>query len=301
VGLFGRSTAVEVTVSPSVVLPRQSVEATVAVPKPIDKVTSARIELGYTNFYRYRWAGRADSAAAAASEAMWLTEDVGTNYGTDRDTSDWVSVLTTELPVSAGEFTGGRASFRVPSWAPGSSPQIARWACRLVVERGGRDVDEHGELTVVIGTAHASTEVGPLERVAGTGAAVLDVTLSSPVYRAGDTVNGLVTISPTRDLPDGDLGVCWQFHRYSHPLERTPGPGEAADGPIVNLGKRIPLQAGASVALPFAVALPADAAPTASAVHSSLGWFIQARMYYAGWKGPLPERVRLPFVVVNAP
>jgi hypothetical protein len=53
-----------------VVSPRQSVEATLRVSKPIDKVTSARIELGYHNFYRYRWAGRADSAAAAASEAL---------------------------------------------------------------------------------------------------------------------------------------------------------------------------------------------------------------------------------------
>jgi hypothetical protein len=189
----------------------------------------------------------------------------------------------------------------VPSWAPGSSPQIARWACRLVLQRGGRDVDEHGEFTVVVGSANASTEVGPLERLAGSGDAELDVTLPSRVYRAGDIINGQVTISPTRDLPDGDLGVCWQFERFSHPLERTPGPGQVADGSIVNLGKRIPLQAGASVVLPFAVPLPADAAPTASAVHSSLGWFVQARMCYAGWKGPLPERVRLPFVVVNAP
>jgi hypothetical protein len=57
----------------------------------------------------------------------------------------------------------------------------------------------------------------------------------------------------------------------------------------------------APVRLPFALPLPADAAPTATAVHSSLGWFVRARIFYAGWKGPLPERVRRPFVVVNAP
>ena len=53
------------TVTPDVVRPRQTVTATVTTDKPIDKVTAATLEWGYTNFYRYRWAGRADSAAAA--------------------------------------------------------------------------------------------------------------------------------------------------------------------------------------------------------------------------------------------
>ena len=37
--------------------------------------------MGYTNFYRYHWAGRADSAMAAAGEALWMSGDVGTNAG----------------------------------------------------------------------------------------------------------------------------------------------------------------------------------------------------------------------------
>ena len=36
----------------------------------VDSVTSARIELGYHNFYRYRWAGRADAAATAAASTI---------------------------------------------------------------------------------------------------------------------------------------------------------------------------------------------------------------------------------------
>jgi len=232
---------------------------------------------------------------------MWWTGDAGTQHGTDRDTNDWVSVLTTELPVSAGQFRGGRATFRVPSWAPGSSPQIARWSCRLVVERDGRDIDEHGEFTVVIGAANASTEVGPLERVGGHAAAEIDIALSGTVYRAGGAVNGQITILPTRDLPEGNVAIFWQRHRYSHPLERTPALSGVFDGPTLDIGKRIQLRDRAPVRLPFSLPLPADAAPTASAVHSSLGWFLQARMYYAGWTSPVAERLRRPFVVVNAP
>src|SRR5689334_8073467 len=135
-----RSSRADIVVSPSVVSPRQTIEARVSTPKPIDNVTSARIELGYYNFYRYRWAGRADAAATAATDAMWLTEDVGTTYGTDRDTKDWISVIESELPTATSEFSEGWATFRIPSWAPPSSSQIARWSCRLVVQRGGRDI-----------------------------------------------------------------------------------------------------------------------------------------------------------------
>jgi hypothetical protein len=55
------------------------------------------------------------------------------------------------------------------------------------------------------------------------------------------------------------------------------------------------------VVLPFEIPLPADAAPTAAAVHSSINWFVQARMMYAGFTGHMLERVRRPIVVINAP
>jgi hypothetical protein len=67
------------------------------------------------------------------------------------------------------------------------------------------------------------------------------------------------------------------------------------------LGKRIPLRAGVPVVLPFEIQLPPDAPPTATAVHSSLNWFVQARLMYAGFTGHQLERVRRPIVVVNAP
>lgn len=297
--LFGGRRGVTVAVSPAAVRPRGTVQAVVTVARPIDKVIAARIELGYHNFYRYRWAGRVDAAAAQGADTMWLLGEVGTNYGSDRDTADWVGVLDAELPVVDGEFRGGTAAVRVPSWAPGSSPLIAQWACRLVVERGGRDVCEDGLFSVVIAEQDATVaESGP-ERVAGEGAAELDIALSAPIYRSGQDIGGQLTITPGRDLPDGDAAVCWQRHRYSHPTERTPGPGGALDGPVLHLGKHLPLRAGEPIRLPFTLPLPPDAAPSALAVHSSLGWFVAARLFYSGFKAPLTERVRRPIVVVN--
>jgi hypothetical protein len=301
VGLFSRSGGAAVTVTPPIVQPRQIVTATVTTDKPIDKVSSARLDWGYTNFYRYHWAGRVDSAAAAGNDTIWTADQVGTNYGGDRDTDDWVSVIVEDVPIATGQFTGASSTFRIPSWAPASSSAIARWECRLTVERGGRDIDTRGEFTVLIGTADVEAYTEPLEVVSGAAETVIDITLSKPVWRAGETITGQATLTPTMDLPDGDLAVSWQRDRESHPLTRAPGPGGQLDGRIVQLGKRIQLRAGLPVVLPFEIPLPADAPPTAAAVHSSINWFVQARLMYAGFTGHQLERVRRPIVVVNAP
>jgi hypothetical protein len=301
VGPFGRSGAATVVVSPAHVTPRQTVTATITTDKPVDKVRSARLDWGYTNYYQSHWAGRVDSAAAAANDTVWTAGQVGPSYGGDRDTDDWVSVVVEDVPIATGEFVGATSSFRVPSWAPASSPAIARWECRLAIARDGRDVDTRGEFTVLIGTADVEAYVEPIEVVSGAAETVIDITLSSPVQRAGQTITGQVTMTPTMDLPDGDLAVSWQRERESHPLTRTPGPGDQLDGRIIQLGQRIPLRAGMPVVLGFEIPLPADAPPTAAAVHSSIDWFVQARLMYAGFTGHLLERVRRPIVVVNAP
>jgi len=106
VGLFSRSGGAVVTVTPEVVVPRQTIQATVTTDKPIDKVSSARLDWGYTNFYRYHWAGRVDSAAAAGNDTVWTADQAGTNYGGDRDTDDWVSVIVEDVPIATGQFTG---------------------------------------------------------------------------------------------------------------------------------------------------------------------------------------------------
>jgi hypothetical protein len=286
-------------VSPASVHPRQSIEVRASALKPIRNVTSARIELGYYNFYSYRWAGRADAAATAATDAMWLTQDAGTTYGTDRDTKDWVRIDEIELPISTSEFTDGTVTFRIPSWAPPSSSQIASWSCRLVVQRRGHDVVQHAEFAVIVGVADATADIGPLQQASGSGASQLDIALPQLVFHAGETIAGEIIVTSTRDLPDGDLRVKWQSLRESHPLTRTPGFDQIADGRTVPLDKRLPLRDGVPVRLPFQIPLPANAAPTASAVHSSMRWFVNATMYYTGLTRPSTECVRLPIVVVN--
>ena len=301
-GLFSRSADVEVTVSPVAVVPRQIVTATVTTSAPVTKVTAARLEWGYTNHFRYHWAGHADSAAAGVSDVAWMTGDVGTNAGGDRDTDEWVCVSRVELPIATGEFTEATANFKVPSWAPASSKEIAVWSCRLVVERGGRDIDTHGEFTVHIGQDDVFDFPGldePVEVLSGAAETVIDIVLPTTIFVAGEPIRGQAVLTPTMDLPDGDLAVCWQRRRASHPLTRNPSEGGSLDGPIVPLGKKIALRAGIPVTVAFEIPLPADAPPTAAAVHSSMDWYVQARMFYAGFNAHMTERVAKPIVVVN--
>jgi hypothetical protein len=300
VGLFSRSAGVRVTVAPAVVRPRQPVTVTVVTDKPLDKVTSARLEWGYDNFYRYHWAGRADSAVAAGNDSLLTAGQVGTSYGGERDTDDWVCVTRVDIPIAASDFTDASATFTVPSWAPGSSPQVARWACRLVVERGGRDVDERGEFQVVIGAEDVDAVEEPMERYMGDGATQLDIVIPSPVWRAGEPITGHLVARPQQDLPNADIAVYWQRHRDHHPLQRYPAQSGELDGPPLYLGKKVPMQGGTEFGLQFALPLPADAAPTATAVHSSVSWCIGARIFYAGFTSHQIERVRRPIVVVNA-
>ena len=127
----------------------------------------------------------------------------------------------------------------------------------------------------------------------------LDIELSRVVFRAGETIEGDLLITPSRDLPDGDVRVKWQGQRDSHPLTRTPGFDETINGRTMQLEKRVTLRGGAQVRLPFQLELPSDAAPTASAVHSSMRWFVSATMFYAGFGSPGTESVRRPIAVVS--
>jgi hypothetical protein len=301
VGLFKRSSGAQVTVTPEVASPRQTVQATVTTDKPIDKVTSATLEWGYTNFYRYRWAGRADAAATEANASWLVMDQVGTDAGSEKDTEDWVGVTKVELPVSGGQFSGGSSSFTVPSWAPGSSEVIARWSARLTIERGGRDVDSCGDFTVVVGRNDVQVTDEPPQRTAGDGDTGIDIALPSLVFRAGETINGQIVLTPHADMSDGELSIYWGHRRGSHPLVRTPAiAGGTKSGPTIKLGKGIALHNGASVTVPFEVPLPHDASPTAEAVHSSLAWFLEATLSYSKWTQGI-EQVRRRIVVVNAP
>jgi len=299
VGLFSRKPTIDIAVSPELAGTRQVVTATITVSGAVDRVTSATVDWGYTNFYRYHWAGHADSAAAAMNDNLLTVGDVGTNYGGDRDTDEWVRVTSTELPITNGEFTGGSAQFRVPSWAPASSKDIARWSCRLTVQRDGKDIQQDADFIVVIGRDDVPDEQDPLERYDGAAETAVDIVLPATVYAAGEHVRGEIVLTPSKDLPDGDLRVSCQRHRESHPLTRNPCATSPIDDPTAKLGNRIPLRAGVPVSVQFELTIPADATPTTSAVHSSMSWAIAAQLFYAGFSGPMTERVRRGIIVVS--
>ncbi|HTI74275.1 MAG TPA: hypothetical protein VL634_04710 [Mycobacterium sp.] len=300
-GLFKRSTGAQVSVTPEVVRPRQTVQATVTTDRPVDKVSAVTLEWGYTNFYRYRWAGRADAAATAGVDSWVMMDQVGTDAGSEKDTEDWVGVTKVELPVGTGEFSEGSSSFTVPSWAPGSSDALARWSARLTIERGGRDIDTRGDFAVIIGSDDVEVTDAPPQRTGGDGDTELDIVLPSLVFRAGETVSGSVVLTPQKDMSDAEIGIYWCWNRSSHPLVRTAAAGGGGkSGQTIKLGKGIPLRVGAPVTVPFAVPLPDDAPPTGEAVHSSLSWFLEASMMYSKWTQGI-EKVRRPIVVVNAP
>lgn len=303
-GLFDRSGGARVTVTPDVARPRQTLTATVTTDKPIGKVTAARLEWGYDNFYRYHWAGRADSAVAAANDTLWTAGQVGTNYGGERDTDDWVCVTRAEIPVATGEFTGTSSSFKVPSWAPGSSPQLASWACRLIIERGGIDIDERSVFEVVIGAADvdATDEAeAAVEHYMGSRATDVDIVIPSPVWLAGQPITGHLVLRPKEQVPLAEIAVYWQRHRENHPIERYPAQSGALDGPPTYLGKQVPLPPGGEYGMPFELPLPADAAPSGTTVNSTVTWQVGARIFYKGFTQHQIERVRRPIVVVNAP
>ena len=183
--------------------------ATVTTERPIDKVSAATLEWGYTNFYRYRWAGRADSMATEMNDVWWLMGEVGTDAGSEKDTDDWVCVTRVEIPIVGGQFTGVTSSFTVPSWAPGSSDALARWSARLLFDRGGRDIDTHDEFTVLLGRDDGEVADEAQRHTAGDGETDMAIVLSSTVFVAGETINGSITLTPNVDMSDGEIGIYW--------------------------------------------------------------------------------------------
>jgi hypothetical protein len=275
--------------APEVLRPGQVVTATVTTDTPLD-AASVRLEWGYDNVYR--WADEVDGDT-----------DTGTDTDTERSPASWVCVTRVDVPLTTNEFAGTTSTFTVPSWAPGSSKQIARWSCRVAIGCGGRDVDAHGDFTVVIGIDDVDPVEAleaPMERVSGDAETVVEIALPATVFRAGATVSGHVTLLTVSDLPAVDVAVSWQRQCESHPLLRQPAQSQALYGPIIHLGRGIALTSGAPITLPFDVALPEDASPTADAVHSSLSWFVGARVVYTGLDEHAAEQVRRPIIVANA-
>jgi hypothetical protein len=297
---LGRSGAkVAVALEPSVLRPTDSLTATITIGERIDRVRDARVQLGYVNTYSYRWAGRRDAALRHDDASLLTLGAVGTDAGSDRDTDDWVGVLDEALPVDGGVLEAGahEIALRIPSWAPGSSQSIVRWVVRVSVDREGRpDVEVDETCTVLAPPPSPPPAELALERVMGDSSDIV-VTTERPWVRAGEVLRGTVTLTAKGELPEADLAVALQRERASHPLERTPGNDLTLDGKRVQLDKHLTLAPGVPTTVPFAIDVPADSDPTSEAVHSSLTWFVQARVMYKGFNSHGVERVRRELVI----
>ena len=264
-------------------------------------MTPAKAELGYVNTYAPPLGGRADAAATAGADALATIGQVGTDYGSERETQGWVAVVQAPLEIVDGTLAAAthERGFRVPSWAPASSKELVTWAVRLTVERRGRDIEANGAFLVLAPEpAPPGRAPGRDERVMG-GSPDIEIRFDRPAWRAGETISGTVITSPADGLPEADVAVVLRFDRLAHPLEHTPARNVTFDRGLVPIDKHVALTAGGATELPFELPLPADAGPTAEAVHSSLEWFVLVRILFNGFSAHLPERVRRGFVVYS--
>ncbi|MFL6107416.1 MAG: hypothetical protein ACJ72L_10665 [Marmoricola sp.] len=308
-GLFSKKKgAASLSLSPEVpVRATETITATVTVAEPLAEVSSAVVELGYVNRYRYRWAGR-EGAALSQGNDSWLTMDqVGTSYGSDKFTEDWVHVLEQPLLVAGGVLAVGtqQVALRVPSWAPGSSAETVRWQARLRVDRRGTDVEVEAPITVLVAAPEPAPATTDLPLVQGESALAhsleFEIETERGCYRPGEEVRGFVAVTP-RDPVDRKALVAGWFQRVeeSHPLEKTPGgTTETFTRPMVTFEKDVQLVTGQRSEFAFALTLPSDADPTTEAVHCSVDWFLQIKVEFAGMTGGI-ERAQRGIIVHTA-
>ena len=274
-------------------------------PEPIDKVESAVVELGYVNTYRYRWAGRHDAAAKFDDMSLVTMDQVGTDYGSDRE---HLGLGRRAEPASARRRRHLRAGehevrLRVPSWAPGTSRSTVRWEARLRVARPGRDVEAEQAFEVLVAAPDPPPAELPL--IQGTRAISnsieWDITTERTCYRPGDVVTGTISLTPREPVTrTGELAVYFMTVFTSHPLERTPAVDtETQTRPPIRVAEDLQLREGETTTLPFSVTLPAEVDPTTEAVHSSVDVFLLARIMFSGLTGGV-ESARRGIVVFTA-
>ena len=307
-GLFSRTAKTALALSPEG--PYRATDTfavTVAIDEPIDRVTAARVELGYLNGFRYRWAGRAGAALKHDDNSLITMGQVGTDHGSDKDTTEWVHVLAEPLVVADGVLGAGnhQVAVRLPSWSPGSSKKLVQWRVRLVVERDGKDVAVEAPLTVLVAAPDPAPAPTDLPLVQGRSALnntlLFEIETERACYRPGDEVRGTVAVTP-REYSDRTVLVAGWFRseQASHPVARTPALAtEAFTRPMVTIAKDVQLVQHVRTELPFALTLPADVDPTTEAVNSSLAWFLQIKVEYSGMTGGI-ERAERGIVVHTA-
>ncbi|WP_067689049.1 hypothetical protein [Nocardia jejuensis] len=304
-GLFSRKKGASVTLSPDGPYhPTDTITATVTVDEPLDKVSAASVELGYVNGFRYRWAGRADAALNHDNSSLLTIGQVGTDYGSEKDTDEWVHVLAEPLPLIEGTLNAGqhRVQVRLPSWSPGSSKDVVRWQLRLDVERSGKNVRIETPVTVLIGPPDplpASADLPLIQKTRALNSTLdFEITTEKGAYKAGEEVRGVIAVvSP--ETPGRTALVAGWFQRVqeSHPVSKTIGsPTEAFIRPMTTFAKGVQFIAGQRMEFPFALTLPTDLDPTTEAVHSSINWFVQIKVEFSGATGGI-ERAEKGIVV----
>lgn len=276
-----------------------TVAATVVVPRSIEGIHAARVELGYVNGFRHVWVG-----AAADS-----------GPGTTKDAHAWVPVVDRPLDATGGVLVEGRhlAAFQVPAGAPGSSGtagphhRTVTWQVRLRIERRGRDVAVDVPLTVVVAAPDPAPERADLPLVQGerrTADSVLfDIAAERTCYLPGSEVRGVLGLTSRDPVARTALVAAWfQELLDSHPLEKVPPTGASEahlPRPMIPVAKGVSLVQGRRVELPFTLPLPTGIDPTTDAVHSSLRWNVEFKVEFSGLTGEI-VRARLPIVVHTA-
>jgi hypothetical protein len=307
-GLFSRRSAAALALSPEGPFrATETITVTVNLTEELAKVTSAKVELGYLNSFRYRWAGRGDAAFSQGNDSLLTMGQVGTNYGSEKDTEEWVHVLDEPLTVAGGVLGSGshQVPLRLPSWSPGSSKEVVQWQVRLHVERDGKDVSIETPLTVLVAAPDPVPAPTDLPLIQGGSALAnsidFDIVTERSCYQPGDEVRGVIGVTSREVVTRKALVAGWfQQVQDSHPVEKTPGSAtEAFIRPMVTFAKDVQLTAGVRSEFPFALTLPTDVDPTTEAVSSSISWFVQVKVEYAGATGAI-ERAQRGIIVHTA-
>jgi hypothetical protein len=307
-GLFSRKKAATLALAaPGPFRATETVTAIITVDEPLDNVTAAVVELGYVNVFRYRWAGRADATFSQGNDSLLTMGQVGTNYGSDKDGSEWVHVLDEPLAVAGGVLGAGsqQIGVRLPSWSPGSSKEVVGWQLRLHVERDGKGVEESVPFTVLVAAPDPAPDQADLPLIqhetALNRSLDFDISTERSCYKPGEEVRGVVGVTSREIVTKTALVAAWfQRMQESHPVEKNPGLAiESFTRPMVDIAKDVMLVAGTRMEFPFTMTLPADVDPTTEAVHSSVAWFIQVKVEFSGLTGGI-ERARKGIVVHTA-
>lgn len=305
-GLFTRKQPATLTLSPDGPFrATDEVTATVQLAEALDGVTAATVELGYLNSFRYRWAGKADAMLTHDNSSLLTIGQVGTDHGSEKYSEAWVHVLAEQLVVAGGVLAAGshQVRLRLPSWSPGSSKEVVQWQVRLHVERGRKDVRAEAPLRVLV----AAPDPVPTDLPLVQGERALASTLAFEIeteracYRPGEEVRGVVAVTSREPVTRKALVAGWfQRLQASHPLEKNPGSTtDEYVRPMVTFAKDVQLVQGQRAEFPFALTLPADVDPTTEAVHSSIDWFVQIKVEFAGATGGI-ERAQRGIVVHTA-